>query len=134
MERTIEKRVQYFLNSRYRGRDDVRGALRQIDGLGSLALIGGMLRDLALFGNAHFRSDLDFVINPYDLGEFERYMSCIGARINRFGGYALPSRRWQVDVWPLQKTWAHSAGHMTVRYFSDLRNATFFNCDAILYA
>jgi hypothetical protein len=34
-------------------------------------LIGGMLRDLALFGNAGFKSDLDFVIAPYDLNSFE---------------------------------------------------------------
>lgn len=133
MERQLENRVRYFFGSRYRGRDDVRTALQELQKHGRLVLVGGMLRDLALFGNAGFRSDLDFVIAPYDLGAFEKHMTSIGARTNRFGGYALPSRKWQIDVWPLERTWAHVAGHTRVRTLGDLRNATFFKCDAILY-
>lgn len=133
MERQLESKVHYFFTSRYRGREDVRSSLRELRRYGRLVLIGGMLRDLALFGNAGFKSDLDFVIAPYDLNSFEKYMSAIGARVNRFGGYALPSRKWQIDVWPLERTWAHVTGHAKVRTVGDLRSATFFRCDAILY-
>ena len=133
MERQLESRIQYFFRSRYRGREDVRNVLRDLRRHGRLVLVGGMLRDLALFGNAGFRSDLDFVIAPYDLSGFEKHMESIGARVNRFGGYALPSRKWQIDVWPLERTWAHVAGHARVRTIGDLRGATFFRCDAILY-
>lgn len=133
MERLLESRVHYFFRSRYRGREDVRDALEDLRRHGRLVLIGGMLRDLALFGNAGFRSDLDFVIAPYDLRNFEKHMESIGARVNRFGGYALPSRKWQIDVWPLERTWAHVAGHARVRTVGDLRSATFFRCDAIIY-
>lgn len=133
MEHLIENRVRYFLNSRYRGREDVRRALGELSRHGRLVLIGGMLRDVALFGNAGFKSDLDFVIDAYDLPSFEKYLSEIGARVNRFGGYALPSRKWQIDVWPLQRTWAHLEGHVNVRTVGDLRNVTFFKCDAIIY-
>jgi hypothetical protein len=133
MERQLESRVHYFFRSRYRGRKDVHVVLKDLRKHGRLVLVGGMLRDLALFGNAGFRSDLDFVISPYDLGGFEKYMESIGARLNRFGGYALPSRKWQIDVWPLERTWAHVAGHTRVRTVGDLRSATFFRCDAILY-
>lgn len=133
MERQLESRVHYFFRSRYRGRKDVHVVLKDLRKHGRLVLVGGMLRDLALFGNAGFRSDLDFVISPYDLGSFEKYMESIGARLNRFGGYALPSRKWQIDVWPLERTWAHVAGHTRVRTVGDLRSVTFFRCDAILY-
>lgn len=133
MEHLLEKRVQYFLNSPYRGREDVRRALRELRAHGHLVLIGGMLRDVAMFGNAGFKSDLDFVIDPYDLAAFEKQMHAIGARVNRFGGYALPSKRWQIDVWPLQRTWAHLQGHVRVRTVGDLREVTFFSCDAIIY-
>lgn len=133
MERQLENRVRYFFSSRHRGRDDVRCTLRDLRRHGRLFLVGGMLRDLALFGNAGFNSDLDFVIAPYDLSAFEKYMRKIGARTNKFGGYALPSNKWQIDVWPLERTWAHVAGHTRVRTIGDLRNATFFKCDAILY-
>ncbi|QPZ91939.1 hypothetical protein [Thioclava electrotropha] len=133
MERELESKVQYFFASRYRGREDVRDTVRELRRHGRLVLVGGMLRDLALFGNTGFRSDLDFVIAPYDLRSFEKYMTAIGARVNRFGGYALPSRKWQIDVWPLERTWANVAGHAKVRTVGDLRRATFFRCDAILY-
>lgn len=133
MERQLENRVRYFLNSRYRGREDVRQTLSELRGYGRLVLIGGMLRDVALFGNAGFKSDLDFVIDTYDLPSFEKHMSSIGAGVNRFGGYSLPSRKWQIDIWPLQRTWAHLEGHVRVRTVADLRDVTFFRCDAIIY-
>lgn len=133
MERLLEKRTRYFFSSRYRGRAGVHSTLHDLEEMGQVVLIGGMLRDLALFGNAQFRSDLDFVIDPRDPDLFHEHMSFIGAKENRFGGYSLPSNKWQVDVWPLQKTWAHSAGHVTVKTFGDLRKVTFFDCDAIIY-
>lgn len=133
MDNSLEKKVTYFFSSPYRGRDDVRRSIRGLQRFGRLALVGGMLRDLSLFGNADFRSDLDFVITPYDLEEFESHMRRIGAKMNRFGGYALPSRKWRIDVWALQKSWAHVNGHVKLSTINDLRKATFFNCDAIIY-
>lgn len=133
MTEQLENRVKYFFRSPYRGREDVRAALRSLRRLGSLALVGGMLRDISLFGNAGFKSDLDFVILPYDLKEFEKHMSASGATMNKFGGYGLRSNRWRIDVWPLQKSWAHVHGHVKLHTINDLRRATFFNCDAIVY-
>ncbi|WP_404933569.1 hypothetical protein [Nitratireductor sp. L15S-10] len=133
MEHHLKKKIQYFLNSPYRGRDDVRRTVSELRAYGDIALIGGMLRDVALFGNAAFRSDLDFVIVPDDLRSFEQKMRSVGARVNRFGGYSLPSKKWQIDVWPLENTWAHQQGHIHIRDISDLREATFFSCDAIIY-
>lgn len=125
MERLVERRVRYFLTSQYRGRGELRRTLQELEGFGSLVLIGGMLRDLALFGNALFRSDLDFVIDPFDRDIFGQRMSAMGASVNRFGGYSLPLRKWPVDIWPLHRTWAHAAGYVNVRTFQDLREATF---------
>lgn len=133
MKRQLEKRVRYFFSSSYRGRSDVHKTLRELQCMGKVVLIGGMLRDLALFGNSGFCSDLDFVIDPEDPDYFEEWMLSIGAKINRFGGYSLLCRKWKVDVWSLRQTWAHSAGHVNVKTFNDLRKATFFSCDAIIY-
>ena len=133
MTEQLEKKVQYFFSSPYRGREDVQDSLHKLRRFGRLALVGGMLRDISLFGNAGFKSDLDFVIMPYDLKAFEAYMAELGAKTNKFGGYGLSSHRWEIDVWPLQKSWAHVNGHVKLRTINDLRNATFFNCDAIVY-
>ena len=56
MEQLLERKINYFFSSRHRARDDIQAPLRQLQALGRLALVGGMLRDLALFGNAGFRS------------------------------------------------------------------------------
>ncbi len=133
MESRLERRLRHFLATRRCGREDVRQALKELSVHGRLVLIGGMLRDLALFGNAGFRSDVDTVIVPDDLASFERHMKSIGAAANRFGGYALPSKRWQIDVWPLERTWAHVEGHVEIREPRDLLKATFFRSDAIIY-
>jgi hypothetical protein len=133
MENLLKKRVRYFLASRRRGRDQVRDTIRELTEMGAVVLIGGMLRDLALSGNAHFHSDLDFVINPVNPDLFEAKMASMGSVINRFGGYSLPSGKWKVDVWSLHKTWAKTAGYLTITDFDDLKAATFFSCDAILY-
>lgn len=111
----------------------MRRALHELEGLGPLVLIGGMLRDLALFGNADFRSDLDFVINPVDPELFDNKLMGMGASVNRFGGYALKAGKWLIDVWPLQRTWARIAGHADVNGFEDLKRVTFFSCDSIIY-
>ena len=133
MEHLLEKRVRYFLTSKYRSREEVRRTLDELRNFGKLVLIGGMLRDLALFGNVGFCSDVDLVIDPLDLELFDQRMNSIGAKVNRFGGYSLPGNRWHIDVWPLTRTWAHTAGHIKVRTFDDLQDTTFFRCDAITY-
>ena len=133
MESRLERRLRYFLTTRRCGREDVRQALKELRRHGRLVLIGGMLRDLALFGNAGFRSDVDSVIVPDNLAAFDRYMKSINATVNKYGGYALPFTRWQIDVWPLERTWAHVEGYVEVKKPRDLLKATFFNSDAIIY-
>lgn len=136
MNLRLKKKLHYFFNSHHRGREGMRQALNKLREHGRLALVGGMLRDIALFGNLEFKSDLDFVIDPVDLQSFEKHMIAFGARSNRFGGYSLPVNwgdSWKIDIWPLERTWAHVEGHAVVKNFADLVNATFFNCDAIIY-
>ena len=129
----LSRRLKYFFSSSYRGRVDAHETISELRKLGRVGLIGGMLRDLTLFNNLEFTSDIDLVIDPWNLSSFENHMDSIGAAKNRFGGYSLPSSRWQVDIWPLEKTWANVEGHVQVRSFNDLRKVTFFSCDAIIY-
>lgn len=131
--RRVARRASYFFRSGRRSRGEVASFADRLADLGSVAVIGGMLRDLSLAGNAGFRSDVDFVVDPGSIAEFERLMAALGARRNRFGGYGIALRRWRVDVWPLERTWAAVAGHVEVRRPEDLLDATFFDWDAILY-
>ena len=134
MKQELERRIRYFFASRRRGRIDVRNTVDSLQSFGRLAIIGGMLRDLALFGNAGFLSDVDLVIDPIDDGRLGEWAERNGAEKNRFGGYRAEVGRWKVEVWPLAQTWAHVAGHVRVATFADLRKTTFFRCDAIIYS
>jgi hypothetical protein len=137
MKRQLNRKLQYFFSSQRRGRDGIHEILNQLNTTGEIVLIGGMIRDLTLFGNAKFflsHSDLDFVIEPKDIDAFEEHMVLIGAKTNRFGGYSLPPKNgWKVDIWPLKKTWAHLEGHVNVQKLEDVTKVTFFDCDAIIY-
>ncbi|MBF0137536.1 MAG: hypothetical protein HQL65_14970 [Magnetococcales bacterium] len=132
-EHILKKKLQYFFSSQYRGRKEIQETLLKIEKFGRMVLIGGMIRDIALWGNLRFHSDLDFVIDPTDLNAFEKSMLTMQAKQNRFGGYSLSLEKWRIDVWPLQKTWAQLAGHVMVKTFDDLIKVTFFDCDAIIY-
>lgn len=101
--------------------------------LGSIAIIGGMLRDIARQGARGYASDIDLVVDPLDPAAFREALIAMGGRENRFGGFGLELASWRVDVWALPDTWARTAGHREVNSFPDLLHCTFFDWDAIVY-
>lgn len=128
-----KKRLSYFFDTERRGRRSVHDAVNSLQAVGQVAVIGGMLRDLILFGNRGFKSDVDLVVNVDDHDGFMNFVTRSNGVPNRFGGYSMVHGRWQVDVWPLQRTWAHVEGYVEVSDFKDLTEITFFDCDAILF-
>jgi len=101
--------------------------------LGSVALIGGAIRDVARVGKQGFSSDLDFVVFGTGRDEFAAAMASSHSIRNKFGGYRLTCFRSQVDVWHIDDTWAKTAGHVDVREPRDLLNCTFFDWDSAIY-
>lgn len=134
MERSLKRKVRYFLESRYRGRAEVHGILAEMRRIGTVVIIGGLLRDLMLLSKAErFRSDVDIVVDTSNPMLFNDYMSSRNAKLNRFGGYRIEGQYWTVDAWLLENTWAHQMGHVHIGSCRDLVHTTFFNCDAIIY-
>jgi hypothetical protein len=101
--------------------------------LGSVALIGGAIRDVALGGKRCFASDLDFVVYDTDKHEFARRMQEWGSVRNKFGGYAVTRFNCKVDLWHIEDTWAKTAGHVDVVRPHDLLRCTFFDWDSAIY-
>lgn len=98
----------------------------------SIAIIGGLVRDLALHGRDGFSSDVDLVIDvdPISLDDFA---ISLGATRNRFGGFGLSTPWWKIDFWALRNTWAYRQHYVNLRQLSDIMKTTFFDCDAIIY-
>jgi len=98
----------------------------------NVAVVGGLVRDFAREGRSGFRSDIDLVIEAAE-GEVATLAAKLGARPNKFGGFASYCRPWNIDFWALEATWASKSGHIRVCQLDDVIKCTFFNWDAALY-
>lgn len=97
-----------------------------------VAIVGGLVRDIARRGKVGFKSDIDLVIAA-DNSEVARLATRLNAIPNRFGGYASRHPHWKIDFWALETTWAATHGHARVEGVEDIVDTTFFDCDAICY-
>lgn len=104
----------------------------QFEPLGPVAIIGGLVRDIARRGKVGFRSDIDLVVDAVPEA-VAALASTLGATPNRFGGFSSIHPHWKVDFWALPNTWAAAVGLVQVDTLSDLVHTTFFDCDAICY-
>lgn len=129
----LKKKVSRFIKKHYRGSIDCRDFLENACQYGQVAVVGGVLRDLYLYGDKEFNSDVDFVISSTDPEGFRSFLQGRDANRNRFGGYELTTGRWKTDIWFLEETWVHTEGYRTINTFEDLLESTFFNWDAIYF-
>ena len=100
--------------------------------LGPVAIIGGLVRDIARRGKVGFRSDIDLVVDAAPESVAALALT-LGATPNRFGGFSSIQPHWKVDFWSLPNTWAAAVGLVQVQSLADLVHTTFFDCDAICY-
>lgn len=95
-----------------------------------VAIIGGLVRDIAREGRSSYRTDVDLVIE--DSSEnVAKLAKSINAIPNRFGGYGFKDGLWKIDFWALETTWARR--YVTVEKIEDLTKSTFFDWDAVAY-
>jgi len=110
--------------------DDVISEFRKI---GRVLAVGGVIRDLAFYGAKERPiSDIDFVVTGRPR-KLELFANRLGAKPNRFGGFALQRGGYRVDFWSLSNTWARVNHHVMVNKPKDLTKTTFFDWDAIAY-
>lgn len=98
---------------------------------GDIYLFGGIIRDLALFGQKGFNSDIDIVVDG-DLTDLIPTLEQYGATKNSFGGYRLYIDCWPIDIWQASETWAIKNGFVNYEGISSLIETTVLNWDAIL--
>lgn len=100
------------------------------DRFARVAIIGGLVRDIAREGRSSYRTDVDLVIE--DSSEnVAKLAKSINAIPNRFGGYGFKDGLWKIDFWALETTWARR--HIPVNTIEDLIKSTFFDWDAVAY-
>ncbi|VTR91554.1 Uncharacterized protein OS=Cystobacter violaceus Cb vi76 GN=Q664_19455 PE=4 SV=1 [Gemmata massiliana] len=92
-------------------------------------LFGGALRDLMASGEKAEPRDLDLVLDS-PLGD-DLPGAGVENRFNRFGGRRLKDGEYEIDLWPLARTWAFHALGIGSRDFTDLPRTTFLNVEAL---
>lgn len=97
-----------------------------------VAIVGGMVRDIARAGKCAFHSDIDLVIEA-PAQSVAAMAARNGARDNQFGGHSFSADGWKLDFWAMETTWAAREGHVQVCRLEDITRCTFFDWDAILY-
>ncbi|PPQ35162.1 hypothetical protein [Rhodoblastus acidophilus] len=97
-----------------------------------VAIIGGMVRDLARAGKRGFKSDVDLVVDA-PVEDVKKLAIDLNATPNRFGGYCYKTSRWKIDFWALRTTWAYTEGHASLDKIEDVTHCTFFDWDSVIY-
>ena len=133
----LTKKVNYFL-LRERNRD--ASLLRLLDELPSVSpayLFGGIIRDIALFGNRDtHKSDIDIVCDGQEsqLRSFlEEFSTKEPFRQNKFDGFRIKTENWSIDIWPAKNTWAFKQGIRTYKGIQSLLETTITNWESILF-
>ena len=111
-------------------RDEI---LTPLTALGRTYVIGGLIRDLAMYGlDERPDSDLDLVVRCTP-ARLRRFAAICGGAENRFGGFAVRTEAYRIDFWSFSNTWAKTAGHVSLSTPADLTKTTFFDWDAVVY-
>ena len=129
----LSKRVRRFLE-RERARDkSLASLIACTNAYDNIYLYGGVLRDIALYGIARFRSDIDMVyVGGIPSTELVTVLGLPFHR-NRFGGFRIQTERWSVDLWQAEKTWAFLEGLREYKSIESLLDTTITNWESILY-
>ena len=133
----LSRRVRYFVKAE-RAKDSKLAKL--LDEIATPAyLFGGVVRDLALYGKrdlANREVDIDVVCAARGRQAdrfFERLAEDHNVARNRFGGFRLTTRRWNVDVWAAEDTWAFRQGKFRYESVESLLETTITSWEAILF-
>lgn len=133
----LSRRVRYFVKKERTEDSRLAQLLDEIEA--PAYLFGGVVRDLALYGKrglADRDADIDIVCaargrvaNRF----FVRLEQQKDVVRNRFGGFRLATRRWNVDLWAAQDTWAFREGKFGYESVESLLETTITNWEAVLF-
>ncbi len=98
-------------------------------------LFGGIIRS---YYDNEFREkprDVDIVIHSRKYFDFENYLynNRYSYKVNKFGGYKLELDSLNIDIWPIERTWAFKENIINFKNIKDLNETVFLSTDAIFY-
>ena len=134
-KKDLAKRVNRFLLREKNKDDRLTELLKSLESRLFLYLFGGVVRDIAMYGNIEEPSDIDIVyVEDIAADEIESLLNTgFETERNRFGGFRISTKHWSVDLWSARNTWAIREGHCNYDGIHSLLNTTITNWESILY-
>lgn len=127
----LREAVNDFLSRHSPWLPAVAEALRGLRREPQVALFGGLLRDLVVFGRDARPRDVDLVVGGVTGEELAAAFHPYTQRATRFGGLQLRVEGVEIDLWPLEATWAFRTHRFSPPSFSELPRTTFLNVEAV---
>lgn len=128
----LRRRVIRFLDREYDRDPALVALLNSLKSSNQVYIFGGLVRDIALNGITSKKSDIDLVFTGSKLN-IESAVSDYEVNVNKFGGYRLNTKHWQVDIWKASESWAFRNTHCTYKNIESLLDTTITNWDSILF-
>lgn len=130
--RALRQRINHYFRRAENYDLGITQVIKATQSIGATAVFGGMLRDLLLYGEEGFKSDIDLVV-AVDGKMLTATLAKFSPTQTAFGGLRVEYKHSKIDIWSLQDTWAFRNGLVQGQDFNDLVKTTFFNWDAIVY-
>jgi len=131
-EAVLRKRILRFFQVKTADRKILLDFFNRVSEVSGIYFFGGFVRDIALYGIASFKSDIDVVYSGRS-EDIENYLMSLGAKLNKFGGFRLTIAGWQIDIWEAKRTWAFANKVRNFEGIQSLLETTITNWDAIIF-
>jgi len=108
----------------------------ELQNLGFVYLIGGVLREFRDYGKIRYLRDIDIILDIDDVEACEKILAMHNPQRNSFGGYKIECNGLIVDIWLLKETWAYREGIIRCasnEYSKKLIETVFLNIDGIMF-
>lgn len=110
--------------------------MNQMEQIGRLYLIGGVLREYQDHKDIRYLRDIDIVIDVLDEDKWKRFLQEYQPTINEFGGYKFICEGLVFDSWRIEETWAfrnHIISFSSGKAICALADSVYLNLDSIVY-
>lgn len=99
----------------------------RLEEYGHLILIGGAIRDIAVYNRQP--RDYDIIVNT-DCENFDEVFEGFEFTKNRFGGYKIYINTFEFDVWSIKNNWAFKNNILEAKV-ENIVESTFYNIDSV---
>ena len=128
----FKRRLRRFFHNGSGSQYEARVLLDELSSVADIYIFGGLVRDLAIYGNKGVVSDIDVVYE----GRQEDVLSILKKyknSQNKFGGWRLLAGEWEVDIWKASDSWVVKEGYSEYNTIRSLLGTTITNWEGALY-